>query len=194
MIQFLGKKWTFIVARLVGGCLLLVYLVDEGNPSFSPLWAACYIAISLTVACVFVGLRLHDRFPQLDRYHFSRVQPLAGQISENEWIRRKVRHVSSMVRGNAVLITPAEDGLICVPILIIGISPISAIIGGAVFGALHLATYTYLECIGKAIIYALACVIILPHGVLNIVLGHFVLDVSAAGLLMIFRRRLPSKP
>jgi hypothetical protein len=160
------------------------------------LWAIAFPAISFAVAWVFVALGLFDRFPKLDAYL---LYPAESRTSENalsgdEWALRQARYLESGLRGKAILSAPAEDGLICVPILLVGVTPISAVLGGIVFGLLHLARFTYLECVGKAITYALVCYLVLPFGVLTVVLGHLLLDAVGLAGIRIAKHRLSGKP
>jgi hypothetical protein len=94
------------------------------------------------------------------------------------------------MRAKAVFFTISEDGFICVPILLIGINPFAALAGGAVFGVIHLGRFTYLECIAKAVIYSLACLWVLPYGLLTLVAGHFTSDVIVLLLLKMIKRKL----
>lgn len=85
----------------------------------------------------------------------------------------------SRFRIRHILIAPAEDGVICVPVILVGITAASAIVGGLIFGLLHLRTCTYLDCISKTAVYSLVCLFVLPHGLLTVVTGHFVNDMIA---------------
>ena len=90
-----------------------------------------------------------------------------------------------LFHAKAVALTPGEDGLICVPLLLVGINPLSAALGGIVFGLLHVERFTYLECIAKSITYGL---FVLPHGLLTVVLGHLIMNgIGFAGLRVIKR-------
>jgi hypothetical protein len=74
-----------------------------------------------------------------------------------------------------------------------GINPVSAAVAGCVFGCLHLGSYMYSECVGKAIIYFATCLLVLPHGLLTVVAGHFAMDVVGLIAMLAIRRRLKAK-
>jgi hypothetical protein len=113
--------------------------------------------------------------------------------SEDEWALHQAKYLEDSARGGAILTTPTEDGLICVPVLLLGIAPISALIAGIVFGGIHLARFTYLECIGKAIAYAIVCYVVLPFGLLTVAVGHLLLDVIALAVVKLAKHRLSRK-
>jgi hypothetical protein len=58
---------------------------------------------------------------------------------------------------------------------------------------LHLGRFTYLECIGKSITYALVCYFVLPHGVLTVAVGHLIMNGVAFVGIQVARRKLSKK-
>jgi hypothetical protein len=155
------------------------YVVGSGDLRLSLPWVLAFPAISFSVAWLFVSLNLSSRFPSLNRYLlFGRGQSGSAQVlTESEWALAQATYLESGLRGLAVLSAPLEDGLICVPLLLVGVGPVSATVGGIVFGAAHLARFTYIECIGKALYYMLVCYFILPHGLLTVATGHLLTDI-----------------
>jgi hypothetical protein len=103
---------------------------------------------------------------------------------------KQAEYLSALFRGTAILSSPAEDGLICVPVLLLGISPVSALMGGFAFGLLHIGRFTYLECIGKGVTYTLLCYFLLPYGVLTVVIGHLIMNGVTFVALQVGRRKL----
>ena len=197
MIQLLAHEWTYRSLRIVGFGLFVGYLLYAGDYSFSIVWVAIYVIVSVLIAWSMVRLHLSERFPALNRYYFRPLQQ-DGQrevLSENAWTKAYAQYLASGMRGYTMLFAPAEDGLICVPILVAGINPLSAILGGIAFGLLHVGRFTYLECIGKSIIYSVVCFYILPHGLLTVVGGHFMLNLLAfAGVTAALRSRALNEP
>jgi hypothetical protein len=192
MNQLLASRWTYVAMRVVGFGLLAGYLWRSGDWRVSVPWALAFPAISFSVAWAFVALKLFDRFPRLNaRLLYPPTNRSAGNgLSEDEWALRKARYLEGGLRGWAILTAPAEDGFICVPLLILGITPISALLGGIAFGLIHLARFTYLECIGKAVSYTLVCYFVLPFGLLTVVLGHLVTDVLGFAAIKVTKHRL----
>jgi MFS family permease len=195
MQRMFKSTWVRIALGTLGWPLLAGYLVLTGDWRLSPVWALAFPAISFSVAWLFIGLKLFDRFPSLNRYllysETDETRPTA--VSNDDWALKQAHYLNSQFRAKAVLSTPAEDGLICVPVLLVGIGPFSAALGGVVFGFLHLGRFTYLECIGKSITYAAVCYFVLPHGVLTVVLGHVITNGIGFVVVQIARRKLSEK-
>ena len=195
MHRFFKSRWVQIAVGILGFGLLGGYLALTGDWRVSPIWAFTFPAISFSVAWVFVGLKLFDRLPKLDRYllYPATAENTSAPVSRDEWALKQGNYLESGFRGKAILTTPAEDGLICVPLLLVGIGPFSAALGGIAFGFIHLGRFTYLECIGKSITYALVCYFILPHGLLTVALGHVIMNGIAFVGLQVAKRKLSEK-
>ncbi len=84
-----------------------------------------------------------------------------------------------------VLGVPAEDGLFLVPLLCVGVSPVSAAVAALLFGVAHYPHYPWITCIPKAAAYFAAIMWILPYGIWTMIAGHLLLD-----LLVEFPKRL----
>jgi hypothetical protein len=184
-----------ITLGTLGWPLLLGYLLLTEDWRISPVWALAFPVISFAVAWLFIGFKLFDRFPKLNGHllHSEPGETRASALSSDDWALKQADYLSSGFRAKAVLSTPAEDGLICVPVLLVGIGPLSVVLGGAAFGFLHLGRFTYLECIGKSVTYAAVCYFVLPHGVLTVVLGHAMMNGIAFVGIQIARRKLSEK-
>lgn len=190
MIQVLNKSITYTVLPIAGFSVLPTYLLLWRHFSFSWIGVLAYVVTSFGLSYLVAALKVAERFPSLDRYHFVAVKDLHQSASVEDWGVKQATFLASGFRRGRILLTPSEDALICVPILLLGVNPVTALAGGALFGVLHLGRFTYLECIAKAGIYALACYFILPDGLLTIVAGHFIVDALALLLLNLIRRVL----
>jgi MFS family permease len=195
MHRLFRAKWFRMTFGILGWPLLAGYLMMTGDWRVSLVWALAFPAISFAVAWLFVGLKLFDRFSKLDGYllYSDTDETRPATVSSDDWALKQADYLNSGFNWRAVLSTPAEDGLICVPLLLVGIGPFSAALGGVIFGFLHLGRFTYLECIGKSITYAAVCYFVLPHGVLTVVLGHGIVNGIAFLGLPIARRKLAEK-
>ena len=71
---------------------------------------------------------------------------------------------------------PAEDGLFLVPLLCVGVSPVSAAVAALLFGTAHYPHYPWITCIPKAAAYFAAIMWILPYGIWTMIAGHLLLD------------------
>lgn len=194
MQRLFKSRRTYIALRILGFGLLGSYLVVTGDLGVSLIWALAFPAISVSVASAFVGLKLFDLFPRLNDYLLYRNDGhKEASLSGDEWALRQAGYLGSGFRGKTVLISPAEDGLICVPVLLVGIGWLSAALGGIAFGFIHLGRFTYLECIGKSITYALVCYFVLPHGLLTVVLGHMITNGIAFIAVQVAKHKLSNK-
>lgn len=192
MKKLLASTWAYMTMRAVGFGMLLGYLWHSGDWRLSLPWALAFPAISFAIGSMFVSLRFFERFPRLNAYllYPAAARTTERSLSEDEWALRQAKYIDSGMRGGLILTAPAEDGFICVPVLLTAITPISALLAGLAFGCLHLARFTYLECIGKAFAYALVCYFVLPHGLLTVVVGHLLMDVLGMAVLKIAQNRL----
>ena len=195
MHRLFKSRWVEITLATFGWPLLVGYVLLTEDWRVSAVWALGFPAISFAVAGLFVALKLFDRFPKLNGYlpysDTGKARPTA--VSRDDWALKQADYLNSGFRTKAVLSTPAEDGLICVPVLLVGIGPLSAALGGIAFAVLHLQRFTYLECIAKSITYAAVCYFVLPNGVLTVVLGHVIMNGVVFGGLQIARRKLSEK-
>jgi hypothetical protein len=190
VIRLLKSRWTYVTIRVVGFSLLLGYLAVTTDWRISVPWVFAFPAISFSVAWLFVGFNLFDRFPRLNRYiQYPQTNDNAERAqSDNEWALSQTKYLES--GGKSVVFAPTEDGLICVPVLLVGIGVISAALGGFAYGLIHLGRFTYLECIGKTITYTLVCYFVLPQGLLTVVTGHLLMDLIALAALKGARHKL----
>ena len=158
-------------------------------------WALLVPVISFSGFLLAKWLKLFESFPKLNRYHFySETDPSRPTpISDDDWALKQAEYLSGLFRGKAFFLSPWEDGLICVPVLLVGVGPLSVIMAGIAFAFLHLKAFTYLECIGKGITYTLVCYLVLPHGVLSVVVGHYIMNGVVFVGVQIARRKLSEK-
>lgn len=192
MIRAILKSgWTYTLIHFVGFGLLGGYLILTDDWRISVTWALAYPAMALAVAILLVTLDLSRRFPKLNNYYL--IPDARVATSEDEWSLNQSKRFEGMMGRGRFLLAPAEDGLICVPVLLAGLGMASSGLGGVVFGLLHLGRFTYLECIGKSIYYALVCIFVLPHGLLTVALGHVLMDAIALAVAKVAKRKLLHK-
>jgi hypothetical protein len=184
------SRWIDRGFNVVGFVLLAWYLASTGDWRFSLVWAGVFVALAYAVSFALVLLKVPERFPRLNRRLVAPSGPRPKD--EAEWINAQATYLQGFERN--VALSPAEDGLVCVPVLLAGLNPITAILGGLIFGALHLRSYTYLECWGKAGYYGIACAVVLPHGILTVVVGHLTSNVLGFMILRIAIKRHAQSP
>ena len=193
MYRLFKSRWFYPTHTVLGAGLRAAYVLLTGDWRLSPLASLGYPAIAFSMAWL-LQLKAFREYPPLNRYLLypegdpTRPRP----VSDDDWALKQAGYFRSFFRLRTFLSTPIEDGLICVPILVVGIYPLSAVLGGVVFGFLHLGRFTYLECMGKAFTYALVCLLILPSGVLTVAL-HMITNGIGFLVLEIARHRLSEK-
>lgn len=189
----LKSPWIYRLQRIAGLLLLIAYLAAEKDFRFSLSWMWAFPALAVAVALAFTGMKLHTRFPKLNSYFLASRKDWSAtpRQTEAQWALNKSRHLLGKAKG--ILLVPTEDALICVPLLLVGINPASVCVAGLLFGAMHLGGYTYMECIGKCIYYAAACALVLPHGLLTVIAGHFMLDFLGLAVLLVTTTILKKK-
>lgn len=169
--------------RIVGGLLLVAYLFGSNDWRLSLPWALAFPVIALLVSWLVVSLNLPKHLPRLDGYLLFAQSERSLARTDDEWALAQAKYLEGGLRSLSILATPLEDSLFCVPLLWVGVTPLSVVLVGAVFGACHLGRFSFIECIGKALYYAAICYVVLPHGLLTVAAGHLITD--ALGLLTV---------
>lgn len=187
MLNLLGREITYFIIRVIGFTFLAAFLLLSSDFSFSVLGTLGYIVISYAVSYLVAGLKFAEHFPALNKYHFASTTKSTNpeSLSDQEWALKQARYLKTGIDAKRIFLSPSEDGLICVPIILIGVNSVSALLGGVAFGLLHIGRFTYLECIAKAIAYGLICYFILPLGLLTVVVGHLVTNSLSLVLLRV---------
>jgi hypothetical protein len=78
---------------------------------------------------------------------------------------------------------PAEDGLFLLPLVFIGINPISAAVAALLFGAAHYPSFPWRYCVPKSLAYFFVALFVLPYGIWSVVVAHLLVDVAVFGAL-----------
>lgn len=139
------------------------------NPFYlEPTWVAAYLAIVVGVGTAFV-LAVDPVIDRLFPKAKVNVDPIGAQII-SEARRRPLR---------IALLLPGEDGFFFVPLLWIGITPITAAVATAAFAAVHYPQFPLRTCAVKFVFLFCIAVIVLPHGLGSVVIGHLILDAIA---------------
>lgn len=190
--RVLRSRWTYMCVRVGGFALLAGYLFAAGDWRVSVAWAFALPLIALAVAWALVVSKMSYRVPRLNEHllYPRNTQNDELNVSAEELDLKWVQFTEKKLPPRLIPFAAAEDGLICVPVLLVGISPVSAVIGGIAFGVLHLARFSYFECLGKALYYSLAIYVVLPHGVLTVAVGHIATDVFGLIVLHLVKRKV----
>lgn len=163
------RSWNTIRAdmRVVGLGLLVVHIF-RSSFVVEPGLVAMYLAIVLSVGFAFVVVI----YPALD--WASRTQPMATEEMSEQAVSEIKRHPIRLA-----LLIPGEDGIFFVPLLWVGITPLTAGVAAAAFAAVHYPEYSIRACVPKFVILFCIAMVVLPHGIGSVVVGHLLVDAMA---------------
>ncbi len=185
------KNWFSWVIRILGSLFLVTYLIVTNDFSFSIGWMFLHVVIVIGVSLLVTHLEIEKHFPLLNAYHVhTKIEEKDIEYSESkdEYYKKKIAYMEGMFDKTSLFFIASEDGLICVPLLFAGLNPFSILVAGVVFGWLHLARFTYLECIIKSITYIIICYLVLPTGILTVIAGHYLTDILGFIVLKIAKK------
>jgi prepilin-type N-terminal cleavage/methylation domain-containing protein len=80
---------------------------------------------------------------------------------------------------------PAEDGFFLLPLLYLGVSPISAAVAASLFAVAHYPAFPWRYCLPKGMIYFFVALFILPYGIWSIVVAHLLVDAGIFAFLLL---------
>jgi uncharacterized membrane protein len=83
------------------------------------------------------------------------------------------------------LLIPAEDGVFLLPLLYIGISPVSAAMAAFFFAMAHYPAFPWRYCIPKGMAYFFVALFILPYGIWSVIIAHLIVDVGLWAVLLL---------
>jgi len=107
-------------------------------------------------------------------------------IDEKEATAINDRFLEGLTRNpRYFFLIPAEDGFFLLPLLYIGLNPISAAIAAAVFAAAHYPVFPWRYCLPKGIAYFFVAIFVLPRGIWSVVVAHLLVDTAMFGLILL---------
>ncbi len=186
LVLFVLLTWTSFL-RLLGnastpikvvGIIFLVFHLLTTKVEFNVIWVFCYIVITFALGSAWaVASRCAEKLWQ--RFKHSK------QPNDLSWPR--LCHVCSSLTKKPwkIVLLPGEDGFFFLPLLYIGITPLTAAIAAGLFAFVHIVNFDLKKCVGTFIIEFIICLTILQHGILPVVVGHLICDLIA---LLLFSR------
>jgi len=159
-------NWKFCL-KIVGLLFLVVYFLIH-VPYVDIAWVGAYLAVALGVGAVF-GLVANPILVRLIPTQRCDPSPYGdyrvAQAKRRPWID--------------ALLLPGEDGFFFVPLILVGINPITAGVTSVVYAAIHYPEFPAKFCVAKVASLYLIATLILPQGIGSVVVGHLLLDVFA---------------
>lgn len=138
------------------------------------LWVLADLGISFGISVIFVILFTAVWDPVLARFRPERVPDPAAE-ADVQWILQTPAWRLALV--------PAEDGFFFVPLLWLGITPLSSAIAALLFAAAHYPGYPARACVTKFVTIFCTAFIVLPHGLGTVITAHLIADVLSVAAL-----------
>jgi hypothetical protein len=169
----------------VVGIIFLGYHCVTADVRFNPVWVAVYVGVTflLANACVGVEFLINkmssrkrkgvDNFTPEERQCVGKMDAQGHRIRRNPWL---------------FLLIAGEDGFFFLPLLYIGITPATATAAAAIFTLMHYRDKPNSALAGTFIFTVANVLIVLPHGILPMVLGHSILDATAFGMAPVLKK------
>ncbi|MBD2550810.1 hypothetical protein H6G65_14705 [Microcystis elabens FACHB-917] len=157
--------------NVIGIGLLAIHILQ--NPfNVEPGWVAIHLALVISVSLFFgVVFALVD-----DR-------PLGTEKTDYQEVNGRILATVKRHPIRLALLIPGEDGIFFVPLLWVGISPFTAGVAAAAIAAFHYPEYPIKACIPKFVFLYGVAMVVLPHGIGSVVVGHLLAD--AVGFLLL---------
>jgi len=153
--------------KLVGLALLAAYFWQ--NPLYvEPIWIGAHLAIVVGIGTAFVVVI----YPVLDRL-------FPGTKADVEAPGARIIDEAKRTPWRLAFLLPGEDGFFFVPLLWVGITPITAGVVAAAFAVAHYPQFPARACLVKFVCIFCIAMVVLPHGLGSVVVGHFIADVAA---------------
>ena len=179
------KVKRFATPLKVVGITFLGYHCVTADVRFNPIWVAVYVGVTflLANACVGVEFLINKMRPQ-------QKEGVKNFTPEERQCVGKMDAQGHRIRRNPLLLLliAGEDGFFFLPLLYIGITPATAIAAAAIFTLMHYRDKPNSALAGTFIFTVANVFIVLPHGILPMVLGHFILDVTAFGMAPVLKK------
>ncbi|OGV51713.1 MAG: hypothetical protein A2017_10245 [Lentisphaerae bacterium GWF2_44_16] len=160
-----------IPGKIAGLLFLIFHLLTEKN-EFKPLVIVYYLLFTALLAGLWFGGNIllsyfsksyDDKLEEDEQNASIALMKIKAEVKRNPW---------------QILLIPGEDGFFFLPLLYIGINPLSAFIAAALFAAAHCAYKSLNACIGTFFIAYFLCLLVLPQGIIPMVAGHLIVDIS----------------
>lgn len=151
--------------KLAGLAMLTLYLYSHPI-QFEVLWVSVYIGIAFLSVPVYI----------------SAIKVLARARNEPDNVEEEKEYMHTSIAGTyntnpvCVWLAPAESAFFFVPVLYVGINPITVGLAAALFGAMHYPNFFIRNCIYKSLMHFALALVVLPHGILTVMAGHFFVD------------------
>lgn len=163
--------------KLAGLGFLAFYLYSH-PVQFEPLWVLIYLGIALGGIPIYIWAN----------------KLIAGVKNEAHYIEEEKEHAHETLKNTkknnplCFWLASAESAFFYVPLLYVGINPLSAAIAASLFGLMHYPQFLLRNCIFKVIVQYVLVLVVLPHGILTVIAGHLLMDYGPLALLKLLNK------
>jgi len=151
----LSRKSVFF--KVVGLLVLAMYMFTT-HFSFDLIWFMMSLLVSFSAFLFYI----------LTVVTFNNVNGIESYNEQEQFVKSKRTWDSRLVG--------AEDGIFLLPLVFIGIDPLSVGIASLLFWIYNYPKFSKLYCSVKAIAYFVVGLWILPYGIWPVVLSHIIVD------------------
>lgn len=174
-----ANRYTW--SKVIGIGFLIAYFCDH---AFHIDWFWVAVALGLCVGIAFYFVCVVDPF--VKRFL---VAPIVERfLPENTFnppcYVDNLTNVIKRAPFREFVLIPGEDGLFFVPLLWIGITPVTAAITAALFAAVHYPLFSINECKTKFVFILCIAVWVLPHGLGSVIVAHLICDAIVFAILL----------
>ncbi|NOX42689.1 MAG: hypothetical protein GXP19_03005 [Gammaproteobacteria bacterium] len=155
LTNFVSRKSAFL--KFVGVILLIAYLLTTPF-TFDIIWLMMGLLVSFSAFLFYI----------LTVVTFNNFNGVEGYNEQQQFVKSK-RTWDARLAG-------AEDGVFLLPLLFIGIDPLSVGIASILFWVYNYPKFSKLYCTVKTIAFFIVGLWILPYGIWPVVLSHIIVD------------------
>jgi hypothetical protein len=171
-----------IPGKILGIVFVLLHLWGTGI-AFNPLWVVFYLGLIAVIAVLWFAVN----------YLLSAVSKKYEESlnSEEAALPYKLSLLCSDVKRRPwlLLLIPGEDGIFFLPLLYVGLNPFTAFVSSALFALAHAGYKSKSAMFGTFLIAFVVCLAILPNGIIPVIIGHFLVDITVFLILIYMERK-----
>lgn len=178
--RFLEK--LIIPGKILGIIFVLFHFYEKGI-AFNPMWVVFYLSLIVVIAALWFAFSyllsvISKRYKETLDFEEAvlprKLSVLCADVKRRPWL---------------LLLIPGEDGIFFLPLLYIGLNPLTAFAASALFALAHAGYKSWSAMTGTFLIAFVVCLTILPNGIIPVIIGHFIVDITVFLILLYMERQ-----
>ena len=155
----LKKLWAHksVVVKFFGAIALAFYFITS-HFTFEPVWLLMAMLVSFSAFLFYI----------LTVVTFNYYNDVETYNEQQQFIKSKNTLNSYLVA--------MEDGVFLLPLLFIGINPLTVAVAALLYGIFNCTNFSKLYCAVKMLAYFIVGLWVLPYGIWAVVLAHIIVD------------------